>query len=192
MPKILFNFCLACILSLILITPTSALETPPPLIIKSKYFSILGPTDLDIFTVLNKLNYDYFLQTEGLLNEEGNTPEHILAKTVDSIFAESSKILGINVYSFEAALEFLPDRDTVKVVIKNIAGVDVDERAFYLHEARTIYVSVADLNANVLGHEMAHAIISHYFGAPPSMNIQEILSGYVDYSLQKSMKTTTK
>jgi hypothetical protein len=192
MPKILFNFCLTLILSLIIISPTVALETPLPLIIKSQYFSILGPRDLDIFAVLNKLNYDYFLQTEGLLNEEGDAPDHVLAKTVDSIFVESSKILGINVYSFEATLEFLTDQNTVKVTIKNIAGVDVDERAFYLHENKTIYVSVADLNANVLGHEMAHAIISHYFGAPPAMNIQEILAGYVDYSLQKSMKTTMK
>ena len=181
-------FYLTAITVLLLIVPvlSSALEEKPAFIIRSKYFSILGPENLNIVNVLTKLNYDYFLQVDSLLDRKGDSPKFILAKTLDAIFLESCRILGINVYSFESTLEFLVNQNMVKIVIKDIAGVDIEERAFYLHDLKTIYISVEDLSVGVLGHEMAHAIISNYFGAPPSGNIQEILAGYVDYSLSKS------
>ncbi len=38
----------------------------------------------------------------------------------------------------------------------------------------------------LLGHEMGHVIISHYFVVPPSYRIQEVLTGYVEFQLRKS------
>jgi hypothetical protein len=175
-------------LTFINIRTAAAFETPP-LITKSKYFSILGPADFDIINALNKLDYDYFLQTESLLEKQSSDPKDILARTIDAIFLHSSKVLGITAYDFQATLEFLPDQNTVKIVVQQLTGTDINERAFYLHEVKTIYISMADLTVGMLGHEMAHAIISYYFGAPPSSNIQEILAGYVDYSLQKTTGT---
>ena len=164
----------------------SALDVESALITPSQYFSIRGPADMNVIDVLAKLNYNYFLQVDSLLNGKESEPKIILAHTLDAMFLESCRILGIHVYSFTATLEFLADQNAVKIVIKNLSGIDVDERAFYLYDLKTIYISLADLSVGVLGHEMAHAIISHYFGAPPSDNIQEILAGYVDYSLRKS------
>lgn len=193
MPKRLRS-CLLMLLLLILSTPAFAQNTSPQgvLVARSKFFSIFGPPDLDVLTVLDKIDFDYFLQVDTLLGKKREDPRAILGDTVDAIFLESSRILGINVYSFEATMEFLPDESTVKIVVKQLTGVDIEERAFYLHEVKTIYVSVADLTVGVLGHEMAHAIISHYFGAPPAERIQEILSGYVDYSLQKSTRNLSR
>jgi hypothetical protein len=159
-------------------------------IVQSKYFSVYGPPQFDIINVLNKMDYDYFLQVEGLFLQPEPEPKMVLANTLDAVFLETCKILGINVYSFEASLEFLEDQQTLKIAIKNLVGVDIQERAFYLHDLKTIYVSIEDLTPGVLGHELAHAIISHYFGAPPSENIQEILAGYVDYSFRKSAQSS--
>jgi hypothetical protein len=158
-------------------------------VVKSQYFSVYGPPQLNVLDVLNKMDYSYFLHADVLLDKKDNDPKVVLGKTLDSILLESSRILGINIFSFEANLEFLEDENTVKVVIKNLVGVDVNERAFYLHDLKTVYISIQDLTVGMLGHEIAHAVISHYFGAPPAENIQEILAGYVDYSLTKSTQT---
>ncbi len=180
---------LLAVLLLVLSTISFAAETPPrTLFVKSKYFTVYGPAGMDVFSLLARLNYDYFLRVDGILDKGGSDPNLILGKTVDALFMESARILGINVYSLEATIEFLPDRNMVKVVIKNAAGIDVEERAFYLDELKTIYASIGDVSTGMLGHEMAHAIICHYFGAPPAANLQEILAGYVDYSLSKSVK----
>jgi len=55
--------------------------------------------------------------------------------------------------------------------------------AFYVHTAKSIYVSVADVNDGVLAHEIAHAVISIYFVTPPPARMQEILAQYVDRHL---------
>lgn len=169
-------------------TPCLAREPQSTFIVKSKFFSVFGPLDFDVLDALSKIDYSYFLQADTLLDKDHSEPKTVLGKTLDAIFLESSKVLGINAYSFNATIVFLADQNTVKVIIKNMTGVDVQERAFYLHDAKTIYVSLEDLSIGVLGHEIAHAIISYYFGAPPAENIQEILAGYVDYSLSKSVK----
>jgi hypothetical protein len=49
----------------------------------------------------------------------------------------------------------------------------------------TIYLSFNEMTLGIISHEMAHAIISNYFVTPPSPKIQEILSGYVEYSIRK-------
>lgn len=182
------------IISLMLLAPATSLDAAskvaPTHIVTSQYFAVYGPENLDILDVLNKLNYDYFLQSQNFSNPAIREPKIVLADTLDAIFQESSRILGVHIYTFQATIEFLQDRDTLKVVIYKMTGVTMEERAFYFDDTKTIYVSLKDVTAGILGHEMAHAIISHYFGAPPPQNIQEILAGYVDYSLGKALKTS--
>jgi hypothetical protein len=60
--------------------------------------------------------------------------------------------------------------------------------SFYFHEEKTIYISTEDLDLGMLAHEIAHAIISHYFVVPPSERVQEVLSGYVDFHFKKKAK----
>ena len=71
-------------------------------------------------------------------------------------------------------------------------NLDLDERSYYLHETNTVYISYKDLTLGMLGHEIAHAIISNYFVVLPSAEVQEILSGYVEYSLKKQTMTLSR
>ena len=50
----------------------------------------------------------------------------------------------------------------------------------------TIYASAENFKIGVIGHEIAHAVISHYFVVQPSVKIQEVLAGYVEYQLRKT------
>ena len=155
-------------------------------VIESQYFSIYGPKGFDISELLSKLNFKYFLRADMLSGSASQGPKDILVKTMDVLYLEVSDILGIHVYSFHGNIEFYPDQASVSEIFKNYSQEDFTERSFYLHGKNTIYISFSDLTLGMLGHEIAHAIQSHYFAVPPPPKVQEILSGYVEYSLQKT------
>jgi hypothetical protein len=54
-------------------------------------------------------------------------------------------------------------------------------------EGNTIYVSLKDVSLGMLAHEVAHAIISSYFVVAPPEKVQEVLAGYVEYSIRKKL-----
>lgn len=179
-----------CIAVLVIYSPLSFAQSHKfPLIARSEYFSIYGPASIDVDELLFKLNYNYFLQVDSLLGGVSQSPEHILVKTMDALYLEVSDALGIHVYSFHGSIEFHPDRSSLNDAFRRYFDEDFGERSFYLHEQETIYVSFPDLTLGMIGHEIAHAIQSHYFIVPPPVKVQEILSGYVEYSLRKSTKT---
>lgn len=156
---------------------------------KSKYFSLYSPQDVDVYSLLNKLDFNYFLQPDTLLIKNNQDPNEILVKVLDALYLEVSDILDIHIYSFHGNIKILPDQNSVSAVFKKFFRTDFPERSFYVHEKNTIYVSLADLNSAMLGHEIAHAIISHYFVVPPPAKVQEVLSGFVEYTLRKSAGT---
>jgi hypothetical protein len=68
-----------------------------------------------------------------------------------------------------------------KVNIYLLRGfLEGDRPAFYDNNSRSIRISVDYSTDGVLAHELAHAVISLYFPAPPPSKVQEILTQYVD------------
>lgn len=161
----------------------------PPLIIKSKYFSIYGDKNVDIESLLMKINFNYLLHLETFLDEEDDDIKSMLARTMDALYLEISDIMGINIYSYHGNLELLSDKQKVNEVFQEYFDTDFSERSLYLHNKNTIYISWPDITLGMLGHEIAHAIMSHYFIVPPPAKVQEVLSGYVEYNLRKSTGT---
>lgn len=162
-----------------------AQEERSRLIAKGQYFDAYGYAGMDISSVLAALDYQSFYPGSSL----SSAPEDLyatLAKTLDVIYLQTSDILDIHIYSYNGAIQFLPDAAAVDSVFSKYSGRHMHERSFYFHEKNIIYISVQDLELGILGHEIAHAIISHYFVVPPPMKVQEVLCGYVDFNLRKS------
>lgn len=162
------------------------------LIVESRYFSVYSYRGLDVYSLLDKLNFDYLVHLNSLSRQDPADAIHILAKTLDALYLEVSDILDIHVYSFHGNITIVPDRDSVDSIFKRYAGRKLGERSFYLHDNSTIYISFEDLTLGMLGHEMSHAIISHFFIVPPPAKTQEVLCGYVEYSLRKATGTLPK
>jgi hypothetical protein len=59
-----------------------------------------------------------------------------------------------------------------------------DHKSFYIYEHNAIYTSESDIEDSVIIHEMAHAIIDHYFSVIPPETVGEILATYVDAHLE--------
>ena len=160
-----------------------------PLVAEGEYFSIYAPDEVDMGDLLARLNYRHFLQVDSFLEAREDDPRGLLSKTLDALYLQASDVLGIHIYSFHGDLEVFPDKIALHIFFKDFLNQDLQERSYYLHEANTIYISYKDLTLGMLGHEIAHAIISNYFVVLPSAQVQEILSGYVEYSLRKQTMT---
>lgn len=159
------------------------------LICKSEYFSVYGADKVDVSSLFNRLDFDYFSRLDSFSGSLNDSPKEMLSETFDAFYSEVSDILDIHVYSFHGKIEILSSQSAVSDMFSRFFKTSFSERSFYLHERNTIYISEPDLTLGMLGHEIAHAIICHYFTPPPPAKMQEILTGYVEYNLRKSTGT---
>ena len=177
--------------AIIFFLPSSFSEEPPLFLLgESKYFSVYAFRDIDISALLYKLNFNYFVHFNELAEtKDSQDTSTVLSNTLDALYLEVSDILDIHIYSFHGNIKIVPDRVSLRRVFNDFFKLDFTESSFYLYEKNTIYISFEDLTLGMLGHEVSHAVISHYFVVPPPVKIQEVLSGYVEYSLRKSTGT---
>lgn len=161
------------------------------LLATGKYFSVYGSRQLDVASLLSKINFTYLGNVDSFFGKKRSDSYSLLAQAMDDLYLEVSDILDIHVYSFHGKISILPDQKSLSSVFRSYFGSSFPERSFYLHPKNTIYISYQDLTGGMLGHEMAHAIISHYFAVPPPAKVQEVLCGYVEYTLLKKAKNRT-
>ncbi len=159
------------------------------LIGEGQYFSVYAYAGLDVSSLLSKLNFNYYLQPEAVTLGNTGAAKGLLERTFDALYAQVSDVLDIHVYSFHGTIKIYPDASYVAAIYARISGAQFKERSFFYTEKNTIYISYPDLTLGMLGHEIAHAVISSFFVVPPPPKVQEILCGYVEYSLRKATGT---
>jgi hypothetical protein len=153
--------------------------------LKTKYFHADIHNKVDSYRLLEKLNIKHFLHPETLSSSATNNVEGSLASVLDALYLEVSDILDIHMYDLEINLEIVPSKSYLSGRIRQYLKRDLNLPSFYLHDQKTVYISEEDLTVGMLAHEVAHAIVSHYFVVPPPHKIQEVLCGYVEYSIRK-------
>ncbi|MBN3040575.1 MAG: hypothetical protein JW867_05565 [Candidatus Omnitrophica bacterium] len=152
---------------------------------EGKYFTVYCSSSVDLASVLNKLKFTYLGSVDDYLSDNRSNIRSALVGAIDDLYLEVSDILDIHIYSYHGNLRFFPDQASVSSVFSSYLGAGFPERSFYLHPKNTIYISAQDVTLGMLGHEIAHAVISHYFVVPPPAKVQEVLCGYVEYTLLK-------
>ena len=157
--------------------------------IESNHFTIYYAPELEIATLTQQLNIspsDEILV--GKSSREGNPLAFGLADMLDTLFMRVCDILDMQLYSFKGNIKICKDDDYLKAVYKNLFDKNLTRSSFYVNALNTIYISQESFQQEILGHEIGHAIISHYFVVSPSVKIQEVLAGYVEYQLRRTGK----
>jgi hypothetical protein len=85
-------------------------------------------------------------------------------------------------------VKLYPDKTALQGAYFNIYKKKREFRAWYIFEYNTIYLNVQDLFAEMLAHEIAHAIIDNYLSVRPPRATAEILARYVGKHLNKKAK----
>ena len=107
-------------------------------------------------------------------------------KKVDLLVERVSRLLDMYPFDLRFNIYIYQNHRDIESAYTRIMTLGVFGRipvAFYSHKTRTIHVSVENISAGILAHEIAHAVINFYFPEPPPERMQEILAQYVDKHL---------
>lgn len=152
--------------------------------IESRYFSVYYAPQLDPLSLLEQLNIS---AGERVLSGESSQDQGFgLAEALDTLFTRVCGILDMQLYSYKGNIKICLDQPQLAGIYRRLFDKDLGgARSFYVYSLNTIYVSAASFRPGIVGHEIGHAIMSHYFVVQPSVKVQEILAGYVEYQLRK-------
>jgi hypothetical protein len=157
-----------------------------PETIQTKYFKISLCDGCSLSSFAEKINSTALFRLDAL--SEGGDMRSVIKEAVDSLFLEVCDALDINLKSYRGNLIVFPDIVEVgRTAYGNSQIIEANLPSIYIPSNNTIYISFKDLTAGMLAHEMAHAVISTYFVVAPPAKTQEILAGYVEYSIRKRM-----
>lgn len=106
-----------------------------------------------------------------------------LKRKIDAVFERVRQILDMRKNIQKVSIHAYHDKARLHEAYSRLTGRDCPVRAWYIYEIHTIFINVEDVNEGILAHEMAHAIIDHYFTARPPEATAEILARYVDQHL---------
>ena len=105
----------------------------------------------------------------------------LLAKTqVDKIVDTICSLLDMYPPNFHFRIALYRTQGGVAAAYKAQGMTGAAPIAFYSHGARNIAVAIDSIDAGILTHEIAHAVICAYFVTPPPARMQEILAQYMD------------
>jgi hypothetical protein len=154
---------------------------------ESKHFTIYYAPQLEVFSLAQALSIsvsDKMLAGRSLERRDSSSTE--LADMVDILFTRVCNILDMDLYSFKGNIKICRDREQLKGIYNNLFEKELTRQSFYVYDLNTVYISADSFTREILGHEIAHAVISHYFVVLPSVKVQEILASYVEYQLRKT------
>ncbi|MCM8787846.1 MAG: hypothetical protein NC935_07360 [Candidatus Omnitrophica bacterium] len=154
--------------------------------IKSKHFTIYCAQDIEVTTLIQQLDIgssDKLLAGKPM--DEKNSSQAELADMLDTLFMRVCNILDMPLYSFQGNIKICKDIAQLATIYYNLFNKELHAPSFYVFDFNTIYVSLENFKRQIVGHEIAHAIISRYFVVLPPIKVQEILAGYVEYQLRK-------
>ncbi len=116
----------------------------------------------------------------GLFKPSKSDSKEVASKRIESILDEVCKILDMPPPRRKITIRVHSTHDEL---VRHFSEFD-DRRdvpiAFYAYESASVHVSLEDLSDKILAHELAHAVISDYFGKAATERVQEILAKYVD------------
>jgi hypothetical protein len=156
--------------------------------INTAHFTIYYKPGVDINNLISQLHVS---QTDQILTNQKidtSTPQAQLASMVEVLFGRASDVLEMHIYSLKANIRIFANQQDLTAYYNNLfhANIPCTGYGFYLDDMKSIFMSAENFRREILGHEMGHAIMSRYFVVQPSVRIQEVLAGYIEYQLRKS------
>lgn len=152
-------------------------------VIESGLFSIYYQDGVSLNTVSRRLGKRGLFVSGVYGPNPTGVPQEKVAYRLDRLMKRVKEILDMYPRMNQMEIRIFRDREGLAVQYKSIFGENKDYKAFYAHKYRTIYTSEEDMTDSVIAHEMAHAVIDHYFGVVPPNKVTEVLASYVDMHL---------
>lgn len=133
--------------------------------------------------LLSKFNKEIYLTRQlrlMLRNKKMFTIQDEVKGKVDLVVEKIESVLEMfpDVLSFN--MNVLASAGEVQDVYMAKYGRRVDHIAYYSLKEKTIYISTEDASLPVMAHEIAHAVVDHYYKTPTPSKIHEVLAQYAE------------
>ena len=155
--------------------------------LKSRYYTIYLKEGVDADRLAMKISVPSGIQSILHAPIDGYRP-YQLEDQVDLLYLVVAELLDTQLKQFESSIKICEDAECLSSISQNLFGREIQSGGFYVVALDSLYIDSENVTLYILGHEMAHALLSHYFAVPPPERIQEVLAGYVEYELRKSMR----
>ncbi|PNU21223.1 hypothetical protein C2E25_02680 [Geothermobacter hydrogeniphilus] len=132
------------------------------------------------------LRFNSKVRLDGGFFSFGSSSAHVddeVRKKLDQFAARVQEILDMRPKGFKFKVVLLPNRRRVDEIYAEQYRLRKGFIAFFSPKTNTIYISVDDVKSRVFAHELAHAVIHHYFNRAPPTKIHELLAQYVESQL---------
>jgi len=159
--------------------------------IESNYFTVLVESGVDLDTLASKIFVPPSIKAI-IKKPIPSRNSYGLANQLDTLYLAISELMDIQMTEFNCKLKICKDASGLSAIANKLFGRRIQTGGFYVVAIDTLYVDAENVTINILGHELSHAIQTHYFVVPPPEKIQEILAGYVEYQLRKYTNTLPK
>lgn len=154
--------------------------------LRTRHFTVYYSPQLDISRLAKKLKITFSDRLLSGTDSKAAATEGAPAEAFDTLFLGVCNLLDMNLYSFSGTIKICNSAGELKTIYDNLFDKPLaDKRSFYVADLNTIYISAQYFDRRILGHEMAHAVISHFFTVPPPIKASEVLAGYVEYQLSR-------
>jgi hypothetical protein len=157
--------------------------------LQSRYFTVFVASGTDGSALVRSLNISPGHKIlAGYRGATDNLPD-----LLDALFVWANNVLDMQVSSYKGTIKITLDGSQLKELYRRLYGIDPrSDKAFYIWETNTLYICSTDFTKEILGHEMAHAIISNFFVVQPPAKVAEVLAGYIEYELRKSSRPSIR
>jgi len=146
--------------------------------IDTKDFTVYYEDGVDLNNVARRLRRKIFFFGRSQSYDE--SADKNVAYRLDSLFVRAREILDMYPDMPKIKIKVFSDEDSLYKEYRKLTGGSGWTRAFYVHFYRTIFTSADTITDSVMAHEMAHAIIDHYYKSIPSPKVSEALASYID------------
>lgn len=156
--------------------------------IESNFFIVYFRPDANLNGIERELNNRTIYYDQPARYGEVTVPDEICYR-LDRLFGRVKEILNMYPDIPKINIKIYRDREELNNEYNKLLGKKADIGSFYIKDHNTIYTSEGDISDSVITHEMAHAIIDHYFAVIPPEKVSEIIASYVDIHLEDASPT---
>ena len=146
--------------------------------IDTRDFTVYYEDGVDLNAAARRLRRKIFFFGQGPSYDEG--AEKSITYRLDSLFGRAREILDMYPEMSKIKIKIFKDEEGLYEVYQKLIGSRGWAKAFYVHFYRTIFTSEDTINDSVMAHEMAHAIIDHFYKSVPPPKVSEALASYID------------
>ncbi len=155
--------------------------------LKENQVTLIYPSDINLRRLEARLRTRYFSVSateKDLFSNPAYPVERRILSRLESILLRTEAVLAMYP-SMELKIKIFHNREELSREHSRLTGALQRYKSFYVHGFETIYSSMQDISDSVISHEMAHAVIDHYFRVPPPEKAAELLTTYVDSHLER-------